>query len=236
MERTINIFRIFFLTACGVGGFYIVEAFSDWSHWVGTCLGLVAGLFVILIDRLLKGVSLRAFSSATFGLILGCGLGWLLTASRVFQHASEDAQWIIHLIIYMVFGYLGMMLALRSNKEEFSLIIPYVRFQSSDSRNTSWVVDTSAVVDGRVADLVRCGFIEGTVNVPRYVLEEVKRLAMDAVSNVETVAQVGWVKLTGGVAVYSARIREMDREAQRDDALRKYVKAQEKQGREHERE
>lgn len=66
--------------------------------------------------------------------------------------------------------------------------------------------------------------------------QNVKRLAMDAVSNVETVAQVGWLKLTGGVAVYSARIREMDREAQRDDALRKYGKAQEKQGRELERE
>ena len=71
---------------------------------------------------------------------------------------------------------------------------------------------------------------------PKTFAKQVKRLAMDAVSNVETVAQVGWVKLTGGVAVYSARIREMDREAQRDDALRKYVKAQEKQGREHERE
>ncbi len=71
---------------------------------------------------------------------------------------------------------------------------------------------------------------------PKTFAKEVKRLAMDAVSNVETVAQVGWIKLTGGVAVYSARIREMDREAQRDEALRKYVKAQEKQGREHERE
>lgn len=71
---------------------------------------------------------------------------------------------------------------------------------------------------------------------PKTFAKEVKRLAMDAVSNVETVAQVGWVKLTGGVAVYSARIREVDRDAQRDDALRKYVKAQEKQSREHERE
>ncbi|MBB5034127.1 hypothetical protein [Prosthecobacter vanneervenii] len=71
---------------------------------------------------------------------------------------------------------------------------------------------------------------------PQSFAKGVKRLAMDAVSNVETVAQVGWVKLTGGVAVYSARIREMDRDAQRDDALRKYVKAQEKQSREHERE
>jgi len=46
------------------------------------------------------------------------------------------------------------------------------------------------------------------------VLADVKRRAMDAVANVETVAQVGVVKLTGGIALYAARIREADREAQ----------------------
>ncbi|MBV9463441.1 MAG: TRAM domain-containing protein [Verrucomicrobiae bacterium] len=177
MERTVFIFRIFFLTVCAVGGYFVAEASNEWSHWTGLSMGIVVGLLVILCDRLLKGISLRAFSSATFGLALGCILAQLLTASRVFQHASEDTQWIIYLAIYLVFGYLGMMLALRSNKDEFSLIIPYVRFRRADSRETPWVLDTSAVVDGRIADLVKSGFIEGTLSVPRYVLEEVQRLA-----------------------------------------------------------
>jgi len=187
MERTINIFRALFLTACGVGGYYVAEAFTDllgkphgwsyWPQWVGFCLGLAAGLGVILADRLLQGVSLRAFSSATFGLMIGCLLAWLVTASRIFQYTGESTQWLIHLIVYLVAGYLGMMLALRSNKDEFSLIIPYVRFQRSDSRETNWLVDTSAIIDGRIIDLVKSSFVEGTISVPSYVLEEVKRLA-----------------------------------------------------------
>jgi len=187
MERTVNIFRFFFLTACGVGGYYVADAFTDltvrhenwagWPHWVGFCLGMASGLMVILADRLLKGVSLRAFSSATFGLALGGILAWLLLASGIFQYTSKDAQWLIHLVVYLVFGYLGMMLALRSNKDEFTLIIPYVRFQSSDSRDTNWIVDSSAIIDGRIVDLVKSGFIEGTLSVPSYILEEVKRLA-----------------------------------------------------------
>ena len=187
MERTINIFRVLFVTACGVGGYYVAEAFTDWlgkplgwsywPHWVGFCLGMAAGLMVILADRLLKGVSLRAFSSATFGLAIGCVLAWLVTASKIFQYTSESTQWLIHLIVYLVAGYLGMMLALRSNKDEFNLIIPYIRFQRSDSRETHWILDTSAIIDGRVVDLVKTRFIEGTLSVPPYVLEELKRLA-----------------------------------------------------------
>ena len=56
----------------------------------------------------------------------------------------------------------------------------------------------------------------------------VKRVAMSAIANVETVAQVGTMKLVGGIAVYTARIREADRENQRDEALRKWNKAHEK--------
>lgn len=187
MDRTINIFRVFFLTACGVGGYYVADAFSDWAsrssdwtdwpHWVGFSLGMITGLVIILADRLLKGVSLRAFSSATFGLALGGVLAWLVLASRIFQYTSEETRWLIHLTVYLISGYLGMMLALRSNKDEFSLIIPYVRFQQSDSRETTWIVDTSAIIDGRIVDLVKAGFVEGTLSVPAYVLEEVKRLA-----------------------------------------------------------
>ena len=57
----------------------------------------------------------------------------------------------------------------------------------------------------------------------------IKRFAMDTISNVETVAQVGTMRLVGGIALYAARINEVDREAQRDAALRKLNKAQEKE-------
>lgn len=69
---------------------------------------------------------------------------------------------------------------------------------------------------------------------PGDVTQSVKKLMMDAISNVETVTQVGMLKVAGGVAVYSAHIHEMDTQAKQNDALRKLIKAQE--SREHERE
>ena len=66
--------------------------------------------------------------------------------------------------------------------------------------------------------------------------QAIKRFAMDTISNVETVAQVGTMRLLGGIALYSARIMEVDREAQRDAALRRLNKAPEKESREFGRE
>ena len=53
-------------------------------------------------------------------------------------------------------------------------------------------------------------------------LQRAKRVVMDAISNVETVAQVGAVKLAGGVAVYVARIREVDKENKKSAPARPY--------------
>jgi uncharacterized protein YacL len=140
-------------------------------------LGVVMGLMVVLIDRLLKGFSLRAFSSATFGLLLGMLFANLLFASDVLHFQSETTQWITRLVVYSTFAYLGMMLAMRSNRDEFSLIIPYVRFTHENTEQESLVVDTNIIIDGRIADLCATGFLSRSLIVPRFVLGELQTLA-----------------------------------------------------------
>ncbi len=145
--------------------------------WPGLVLGLVLGLVVVLIDRLLKGVSLRLFSSATFGLLLGLIFANLLMASQVLRYQSETMQWSVRLIVYAVFGYLGMMLAMRSSRDEFSLIIPYVRFARETTQHEPLVVDTNVIIDGRIADLCAAGFLSRSLIVPRFILDELQLLA-----------------------------------------------------------
>src|SRR6266581_4156625 len=120
---TINLLRVLFVTFCAVIGANISSAVVG-NLWPGLVLGLVLGLMVVLIDRLLKGVSLRLFSSATFGLLLGLIFANLLMASDVLRYQSETMQWAARLIVYAIFGYLVMMLAIRSSRDEFSLIKP----------------------------------------------------------------------------------------------------------------
>ena len=173
---TINLLRVLFLTFCtAIGG--IVSRELQGSPIPGLILGAVLGLLIVLADRLLKGFSLRVFSSATFGLLLGLLFANLLLASDVLRYQSETTQWAVRLIVYCAFAYLGMMLAMRSNRDEFSIIIPYVRFARETTQHEPIVVDTSVIIDGRIAELCATGFLSRSLIVPRFILGELQTLA-----------------------------------------------------------
>jgi uncharacterized protein YacL len=173
---TVNLLRVLFVTFCAAIG-SLISGELQGRTMPGLLIGLLAGLIIVLIDRLLKGISLRAFSSATFGLLLGLIFANLLAASEVLRFQPETTQWVVRLIVYSTFAYLGMMLAMRSNRDEFSLIIPYVRFTRETMEHESLVLDTSVIIDGRIADLCATGFISRSLIVPRFVLSELQALA-----------------------------------------------------------
>jgi uncharacterized protein YacL len=173
---TVNLLRALFITFCiAIGA--IVTGETQGQVIPGMLIGAVFALAIVLVDRLLKGFSLRAFSSATFGLLLGLLFANLLMASEVLRYQSETTQWAVRLIVYCTFGYLGMMLAMRSSRDEFSLIIPYVRFARETTQHEPLIVDTNVIIDGRIADLCATGFLSRSLIVPRFVLDELQTLA-----------------------------------------------------------
>ena len=173
---TVNLLRVLFVTFCGaIGG--IVTAEIQGNAIPGVLVGVVFALVIVLADRVLKGFSLRAFSSATFGLLLGLLFANLLIASDILRYQSDAVQWAARLVVYCAFGYLGMMLAMRSNRDEFSLIIPYVRFARETTQHEPIIVDTNIIIDGRIAELCATGFLSRALIVPRFVLAELQTLA-----------------------------------------------------------
>jgi uncharacterized protein YacL len=173
------IIRIFFLSLCMVGGLAVSQLHNAMvSHWgLGLLIGFGLGGLLIALDEFLKGFSLRAFSAATFGLILGSVIAWLVNSSELFEWAAADVRWLIRICLFLGFGYIGIILAMRSNKEDFSLIIPYVRFASQNKPENPLVLDTSAIIDGRIAELIENNFLEGLIVVPRFVLRELQNIA-----------------------------------------------------------
>src|SRR5688572_8811608 len=175
MAASFWIIRAFFLILSVLGGYAIsqVQPQAIPSGINGALIGFGFGGLMIAIDEMLKGFSLRAFSAATFGLFLGSMVAIMLDRSGLFQYVDDDrVRWIIRLSLFVSFGYIGMILAMRSNKEDFSLVIPYVRFAPQSKPDNLLLMDTSVIIDGRIADLVENNFLEGIVVVPRFVLKE----------------------------------------------------------------
>ncbi len=173
--------RILFLGLCVLAGYAISQAQDYVGHEHNGALGLVIGFgfggLLIAVDEMLKGFSLRAFSATTFGLFLGWLVALLVDHSGLFGDAEGNTRTLIRLGLFLSFGYIGMVLAMRSNKEDFSLIIPYVRFSPQNKPDNLLLLDTSVIIDGRIADLIEAKLIEGLVIVPRFVLLELQQIA-----------------------------------------------------------
>ncbi len=173
------VIRIFFLLLCTTAGYAISQVRPELIDGgpYGVTIGFGLGSLLVALDHMLKGFSLRAFSAATFGLLFGTLVASLIDHTQMFVFADEKSRWLIQLGLFLGFGYLGMILALRSNKEDFALIIPYIRFRSQTKPDNLTVLDTSVIIDGRVADLIERRFIEGIIVIPAFVLQELQFIA-----------------------------------------------------------
>ena len=177
--------RILFLGLCTTAGYAVSQVrpeFTGLSHsgFYGMAIGFGFGGWMVAVDEMLKGFSLRAFSATTFGLLLGTVVALLVDSSGLFENAEANVRWLIRLGLFLGFGYIGIILAMRSNKEDFSLIIPYVRFAPQNKPDNLLLLDTSVIIDGRIADLIETGFLEGLIVVPRFVLQEIQQIADSA--------------------------------------------------------
>lgn len=143
----------------------------------GGLYGFSVGALWVAIDLYFKGLSLRSFSSVTFGMFFGMLPALILNASGLFDYVTETIRWVIQLMLFVGFSYLGMMLSLKSNKEDFYLLIPFVRFAPKGTKSQNFILDTCSIIDGRFLILMRAGFLDGVAIVPKFVLNELQNIA-----------------------------------------------------------
>jgi len=178
MNKTLVGLRIFFLLLCIAGSWLVCYAIEEWDHYRGRAMliGTLIGVLVILVDMLLKGFSLRGLTALTFGLALGALVSWLLANSPLFKFGDQDMIYLAQLAMFAICTYLGAVIALRG-KDEFNLVIPYVRFVPHEVDTPLVVVDTSALIDGRIARLCETQFLGAALIIPSFVLSELQAIA-----------------------------------------------------------
>jgi len=178
MSKTIFIIRIFFFLICVMGSWLVCFAVKEWDHLqlLAIGIGCMLGSLVILIDVMLKGFSLRGLTALSFGLAMGAMIAFLIDISPLFENGDPAILFLVRLALYVIFMYLGTVVALRG-KDEFNLVIPYIRFSPESVDSSLILLDTSVLIDGRIVKLCKTRFISSGIVIPQFVLDELQRVA-----------------------------------------------------------
>jgi len=170
---TLLFIRILFIVGAVLIGY---QTGGPANGWIKMLAGGFAGLLIILFEIGMRRISVRGLSSAVFGLLLGLVMSRIVYEAIILFGPLQENLKIIRAIMTFIFCYLGMIMAIRG-KDEFNIIIPYVRLSRQDESESMIVIDTSVIIDGRITDICKTKFLEGKLIVPRFVLKELQQIA-----------------------------------------------------------
>lgn len=166
--------RVLFVIGSMIIGYQISQ--PELSGLLGIGLGAVAAIIFIILEIGMEKVSVRGLSSSVFGLILGLIMAKLVSDAFSLSSLSQEQLSTIRVILTLIFCYLGMIIGMRG-KDEFNLIIPYVRLKRTNQMEEIALLDTSVIIDGRILDIYKTRFLDSKIVIPRFVLKELQQIA-----------------------------------------------------------
>ncbi|MBW1982329.1 MAG: TRAM domain-containing protein [Deltaproteobacteria bacterium] len=172
------------VAVCSVSGYLLaaqlpaLEALGTWGKLLGALVGFIFALLALFIERIIKRVPLKVIFGSTLGLFLGLVIAQLL--GYAFSGLQNSAIRIsISVILSCVFGYIGLVLG-GKKVEEFKWPSWSFLSKGTAKKGGAKILDTSVIIDGRIADICATGFVEGPLIVPQFVLEELQQIADSA--------------------------------------------------------
>ncbi len=183
------VMRALFLLACASIGYQVSAKQQENVLW-GILTGLAIGLIVIVLEILLSKRPIQSISAIVFGLITGCLLAILfhtifqLVVTQEFaerlKFPTEHELNTLALVSLAVICCFMCVMVIYKTRDRFRFIIPYVEFQKEEKGARPILIDTSAVIDGRLADLCDTHVFDSTLIVPKFVLHELQHVADSA--------------------------------------------------------
>lgn len=169
---------LFFIVAIGSAVFIIRDDEIDVPYKVGIFVGiLLIAATAIVIDIFVRRKRLDTISAAYFGVLVGILLTYVIGIALTplvpadFQHLGS-----VQLVIGILLCYLCVSLILQT-KDDFRFVIPYIEFAKEVKGLKPYLLDTSVVIDGRVADVVETNILDNQLIMPRFILAELQSIA-----------------------------------------------------------
>ena len=165
-----------------------IEGNSRWIVWAIFAIFVVGSMIVILADISIKNKRIDLISSVYFGLIVGFFLTYIVSTALtplfgMLSHTSVLDGVSPMQLKGVVVSFLGAAICyscislLWQTKDDFRFVIPYVEFSKDVKGLKPYVLDTSVVIDGRIADIIDTGVIDNPLVMPRFILAELQAIA-----------------------------------------------------------
>jgi uncharacterized protein YacL len=175
---------VFIMVAIGLAGTVISapwfpQDFPAWAPWLAFGGVVALALAVIAADVFIRRKQLDVISSVYFGTIVGLFLAYVVGLAIAPHPVLQPYRATINLALGIVFSYLCISLLMQT-RNDFRFIIPYVEFAKEVKGLKPFVLDTSVVIDGRIADVVETKIFDSQLIMPRFVLAELQNIADSA--------------------------------------------------------
>lgn len=180
---------LFIVMVAAVAALYTISLYQEqefawWHGIIALVVSLCIGGLVIAADRMTPRKKLSAISGVFLGLIVGMlatyALSFLVDFVGVaFPGVSEMLLDGVIVLIGVVCVYGAISLVLQT-KDDFRFVIPYVEFAKQIRGSRPMLLDTSAIIDGRIYDIALTNILQGLVVIPRFVLNELQAIADSA--------------------------------------------------------
>ncbi|MGA2192617.1 MAG: PIN domain-containing protein [Nitrospirota bacterium] len=174
----ITVIRVLFLFVAAVTGHLIFSGMAPFAgrEFLGVGVGLAVGFTAIILELGVRRAPVRALTGAIIGLALGILLASLVSMPIKGLPISVDLAGIIRFLIYSILGYFGLVFGARKGND-FDWGRTISVFKSTQEDGNIKILDTSVIIDGRIADICETGFLEGLFMIPQFILHELQHIA-----------------------------------------------------------
>jgi uncharacterized protein YacL len=142
-------------------------------------VGVALGVVIIWIETRLRSAEVTDLLGALIGGAIGLGLAKTIGAALFWADTGDRRIVFLHSFILLVFPYLGIVMGARKGEwlQPARLV---ALFRDTGPQKRYRILDTSVIIDGRIADVCETGFLDGTLVIPQFVLKELQLVADSA--------------------------------------------------------
>src|SRR5882724_954546 len=170
--------RLIFSVACVAAGYHFHP--FELSKWVDAGIGFAFSVSVFLFEIRLQRASMRRLIGAAVGSILGILGAYLMGLILARTSIPEGSRSFLDVALLLVMTYIGLVIG-ASKGDMLNLQALGGLFGSERStRRMPKVLDTSVIIDGRIADICEAHFLDGVLMIPQFVLRELQLVADSA--------------------------------------------------------